>query len=99
METIAKEDSRVNKMIKLENIFREDPGLFAAYTDWEFEKKLYDATLNHVAVSNRKEGRDDLLFELVKKGLLSLKDAFANSGMTEGEFKAKLAEYNLSLNI
>ena len=55
METISKEDSRVNKMIKLENIFREDPGLFAAYTDWEFEKKLYDAALNHVAVSNRTE--------------------------------------------
>ena len=95
METIAKEDSRVNKMMKLENIFREDPGLFAAYTDWEFEKKLYDATLME---------RDNFatfrtFANLIKYGDITLQTAASRAGMTEAEFKAKMAEYNLRLNI
>ncbi|MBQ9896855.1 MAG: Rpn family recombination-promoting nuclease/putative transposase [Synergistaceae bacterium] len=102
METIAKEDSRVNKMIKLENIFREDPGLFAAYTDWEFEKKLYDATLRYAAIQDEDERKEldniSALVNFIERGCTTLPKAAALLGMTEAEFKAKMAKYNIKID-
>lgn len=48
MQAIVREDSMVDKMLKLEDIFKENPGLFAAYTDWEFEKRMYDANIKAI---------------------------------------------------
>ncbi|MBR0044816.1 MAG: hypothetical protein IJP56_08260 [Synergistaceae bacterium] len=99
MQAIAKEDSMVDKMLKLEDIFKENPGLFAAYTDWEFEKRMYDANIKAIELRGEARGEDKgtikTLAGLVKDAILTLSEAASRAGMTETEFKAKMAEYGI----
>lgn len=95
MQAIAKEDSMVDKMLKLEDIFKENPGLFAAYTDWEFEKRMYNANIKAIEGHGEDKGTIKTLAGLVKDDILTLSEAASRAGMTEAEFKAKMAEYGV----
>ncbi|MBQ3626181.1 MAG: hypothetical protein II948_05520 [Synergistaceae bacterium] len=95
MQAIAKEDSMVDKMLKLEDIFKENPGLFAAYTDWEFEKRMYNANIEAIEGHGEDKGTIKTLAGLVKDAILTLSEAASRAGMTETEFKAKMAEYGI----
>ena len=105
MITLSKEDSRVEKMLKLEQIFSEDSGLLDDYLDWEHDKWDYEASMKASREwglsEGRAEGRAEGLSEgtmrtlvtLVINGLLSLKDAALTAGMSEAEFQAKMTKY------
>ena len=103
MEVLESEDTRVAQMRQLENIFRSNPDLVREYQQREQDELDYrlslEASEKRGEARGRAEGRAAGRAEgivkgfagLIRKGLLSLKDAALEANMTEAEFTARMA--------
>lgn len=90
MEALASVDARVAKMAELEMIFRSDPDLLTAYMLHEDNQRDYQLSLKDSERRGIALGQLQTLSELVRKGLLSLKDASVEANMTEDEFAERI---------
>lgn len=92
MLNLAAKDSRIEKILELERAFREDKNLFNDYLDWEYEKRHYQSALKDIMAEGQSvgmiKGTVKTLSDLVKDGILTLKDAAARANMSEAEFLA-----------
>ncbi len=102
---ISELETRREKLNALIKLFDEEKWLYNAYLDHldrEFEKKLYEATLKHAAIQDEDERKEldniSALVNFIERGCTTLPKAAALLGMTEAEFKAKMAKYNIKID-
>ena len=95
MQVLATKDERVAEMRQLEKIFRSNPDLVREYQQREQDELDYRLSLE--AREKRGEARGAIkgkiegFSALIRKGLLSLKDAASELNMTEAEFNTQRA--------
>ena len=58
-----------------------------------------DDTIEKAENKGKTEGKIEALFELIKDGILTLKEAAPRMGMTVAKFKKELAKLNLDYNL
>ncbi|MBR1673240.1 MAG: PD-(D/E)XK nuclease family transposase [Fretibacterium sp.] len=90
MQALAMEDTRVARMAELEGLFRRDPDLLRDYLNREQARRDYNLALKNSEARGKLEGKLEGFAGLVRKGILSLRDASREANMTEDEFKAQM---------
>ena len=99
MQTLEAKDERVAEMRQLEKIFRSNPDLVREYQQREQDKLDYRLSLEAREKRGRAEGRAEgvikgkieAFVELIRDGVLTVRDAALRANMTEAEFSSQMA--------
>ena len=85
MKQLAKTDSDIERILKLEEIFVSDPEQWVGYLRRERAQTDYENSLMAKLEKGRKEGKLETAKVLLKMGTLTLEQISQATGLTEQE--------------